>query len=89
MKSFTENCAQFFEEYGNKFLDQDNEVDIHEIFYVLQIFKAFLESVTISKENYHKYFSKKMIAVWLEQLRVQNKTMKELAKSITINFNDD
>ena len=30
-----------------------------------------------------------MVAVWLEQLRVMNKKMKELAQSITISFNEE
>lgn len=64
-------------------------MDIHEIYYVLIIFKSFLEAVTIDSNNYEVYFSKKMVAVWLEQLRVMNRNMKELATSITINFNEE
>lgn len=86
IKNYTDTPSEFFTHYANKFLDndQEEEVNIHEIYYVLIIFKAYLESITITQETYEKYFSKKMVAVWLEQLRVMNKKMKEMAKAITI-----
>lgn len=39
--------------------------------------------------NYQTYFDKKIISVWLEQFRVLNKKMKELAKSMSIKFESD
>lgn len=37
-------------------------------------------------ENYQINWDKKIISVWLEQFRVLNKKMKELAKSMSVKF---
>ena len=50
IKFYTDTPSEFFTQYGNKFLDndQESEVNIHEIYYVMIIFKAYLESITIT-----------------------------------------
>lgn len=45
--------------------------------------------MVIDKENAGKYFDNRIIAVWLEQLRVLNKKMKGLAKEISVTFDND
>jgi hypothetical protein len=89
IKAFLEVPSQYLSDKLSGIFDSDAEVNVRELFYLLQMLEGHLKGIKITADNVWNLLSVKVLGGWILQLKVKNKHIRKMAEGIAVEFDSD
>ena len=89
IKTSLPHAAKFFESHFTSIFDSNADVNVRQLYYILQLLQGHLKGVKLTAENIWELISVKILGGWILQLKVKNKHIRKMAENVEIDFDSD